>query len=90
MLPPPPPPQREAAEQLTEMERRHLQVQLSYEEAIIARESHKRDTRDKAQALREEVRVGEGKKGGGEGDSEREVWERRGVGREGRNVWEKV
>ena len=47
--------QREAAERLAEVERRHLQAQLSYEEAIIARQSHQRDTHDKARAVKEEV-----------------------------------
>ena len=47
--------QRKAAEQLAEIERRHLQAKLSYEEAIIARESHMRDVHLRARAMKEEV-----------------------------------
>ena len=50
-------PQREAAERLAEVERRHLQAKLSYEEAIIARESHIRTSQQRAQAVKEEVCV---------------------------------
>lgn len=47
--------QREAAERLAEVERKHLQAQLSYEEAIIARECHVRNIQHKAKAVKEEV-----------------------------------
>jgi hypothetical protein len=46
--------QHEAAERLAEVERRHLQAQLSYEEAIIARESYMRDVHQRARAMKEE------------------------------------
>ena len=49
--------QREAAERLAEVERRHLQAKLSYEEAIIARESHLKDMHTRAQAVKEEVNI---------------------------------
>ena len=47
--------QREAAERQTEVERRHLEARLSYEEALIARESHLRDVHRRAQAMKKEV-----------------------------------
>ena len=47
--------QREAAERQAEVERRHLEARLSYEEAIIARESHLRDIHQRTQAMKEEV-----------------------------------
>lgn len=37
------------------MERKHLQAQLSYEEAIIARECHTKNIHHKAKAVKEEV-----------------------------------
>lgn len=37
------------------MERKHLQAQLSYEEAIIAKECHVRNSHHKAKAVKEEV-----------------------------------
>ena len=49
--------QREAAERETEVERRHLEARLSYEDAIIAKESHLRHVQQRAQAMKEEVCV---------------------------------
>ncbi|CAI8002518.1 Cilia- and flagella-associated protein 99 [Geodia barretti] len=46
--------QREAAERETEVERRHLEARLSYEDAIIAKESHLRHVQQRAQAMKEE------------------------------------
>jgi len=46
--------QKEAAEQLAEIERRHLEGQLSYEEAIIARRNLVKENREKVLLLREE------------------------------------
>jgi hypothetical protein len=46
--------QREAAERETEVERRHLEARLSYEDAIIAKESHLRQVQQRAQAMKEE------------------------------------
>lgn len=47
--------QREAAERLAEIERRHLQAKLSYEDAIIARENHLKDRHLSAKAVKKEV-----------------------------------
>lgn len=49
--------QREAAEQLVEVKRKHLEGQLSYEEAIIAKQQHGKEMRDRVVLSKKETEL---------------------------------